>query len=63
MTEKEKIVLEYLNQARKSVTHMKEMSKKTFDGVCKSLVKKGVVFSDKTEKGFMGYYTLKKEQL
>lgn len=59
-TEKELRVISFLKLERQSVTHNPDMPLKTFHAVCKSLIKKGVVLSDRTEIGFMGYYIVKK---
>ena len=63
LTKKEIEVYDFLVDERGSRTHKKGMEHKTFHAICKSLIKKGIVFSDKTEKGFLGYYTLKGSKL
>jgi predicted DNA-binding transcriptional regulator len=59
LTEKEREVYDFLVSERGSRTHKKGMGCKTYHAICKSLMRKGVVFSDKTDKGFLGYYALK----
>jgi predicted DNA-binding transcriptional regulator len=59
MTEKEKEVYDFLILEGDSRTHKKGMECKKYHAICKSLIRKGLVYSDKTEKGFLGYYVLK----